>query len=138
MQTIDSYNLANATGTIPADHQIIDVTVHFRCYDSFGAADEAQPFLILGSVNTTGTEVTLANAWTNYNEILDKPGGGVWTHNDIDNLQVGIGLRENGGDGDVWCTQVYIEVGHSAPVVSVSATGVSSGEYIIRVSLEGG
>jgi len=62
------------------------------------------------SENLTPSYATYSNAWNN-NPQTSNP----WTWNQIDNLQIGLGMREAGVAIDSLCTQVYTEVSFDAP-----------------------
>ena len=132
-QLKDAYNLTNTT--IPSYSVINSVTVVWRIAGVAAATTRySQPFLRLGGVETSGTELTnTSEVWATYSEVLARPGGGTWTAADFDSLQVAIGLR---GSNWVYCTQVYVSISYS-PNVSVSATGVASGEKTVTVRANG-
>jgi hypothetical protein len=132
VQQKDAYNLAYSA-TLD-DNWINSVKVYFICYGS-DATETAQPFLRLGTDETTGTEVNLTNAWTEYSEVLARPGGGTWKPSDIEDLQACIGLKQSGGD-IARCTQIYIEVSYS-PSVMVTVPAVASGKYIVALWADG-
>ena len=125
-QLKDAYALQNhtsETGTINS------VTVYFCFRRNTTATGLAycQPFLRLGTSETTGTELSLNSvSWTTYSEILARPGGGSWTWTNIDNLQVCIGLRDTGGPSGgtkyAQCTQVYVVVDYTPPITAPTVT----------------
>jgi len=134
-QLKDAFNVED--GSIPAGSAIISVTVYFRYMDSTaGSLGYIQPFLRLDGNETAGTEVACSQNWTTSSEVFARPGGGDWSLDDIEDLQVAIGLREAGDTYTAECTQVYIRVDY-APTLEVVATGISSGEHIIRVTADG-
>jgi hypothetical protein len=123
-QAKDSYNLTDTA----VNAVINSVTVYFRIGAVAGTNTvKGQPFLRLGGVETTGTEVTftcsLSVYWGTYSETLARPGGGTWSVSDINSLQVCIGLRK-GTSATNRCTQEYISVNYNpivAPTVTISA-----------------
>jgi hypothetical protein len=112
-QQKDAYNLIDTalSGTINW------VKHHFRIKSfSDGYTVRAQPFLRLGSTETTGTEVAQdTDDYTDYSETLGRPGGGAWSWADINALQVCIGVKRY-----CYCTQVYIEVDYTVAAVGLS------------------
>ncbi|MBA7701765.1 hypothetical protein ES703_110511 [subsurface metagenome] len=120
-QQKDAYTLPNPslTGTINS------VKVYFRAGGINDKPHDYQPFLRLGEVETSGTVQTHSlAAFTTYNQILARPGGGNWTWTDINDLQVAIGLMDT-GPGNPVCTQVYVEVDYTPavePVITVDPT----------------
>jgi len=136
-QLKDAYNLQD--GSIPSDAIINSVTVYFRFRStSAGTIAYCQPFLRLGADETTGTERSeVAVAWTTFSETLTRPGGGSWMLSDISSLQVAIGLKQANANNEAQCTQVYVGVNYTYDDVSVTATGVSSGEHTVNTSGNG-
>lgn len=133
-QLKDAYNLETPTFLGDFDPVITDVTVFFRC-ESGQEDGFAQPFLRLGGVETTGTEVTIevVSGWENNSESLGRPGGGSWTEADFADLQVAIGLRHSAGGGAphvVECTQVYVIITYDYLTIEATTTaaGVTSGD----------
>jgi len=136
-QTKDAYNLQDWGISNLLVGSVNSVTVVYRHYYVFGGIGQghAQPYLRLGVDETAGTLVTSAHdAWTTTTELLARPGGGVWTYNDINNLQVAIGLDSTGGGVHYEVlTQIYVIVNYT-PKVSVSIVGVISGNHTVTVS----
>jgi len=140
-QQKDAYALENVpesqTGTISS----VTVYFRFRAGRQSGASRAyCQPFLRLNGVETAGTErATKDPVWTTYSETLAKPGGGSWTWQDINNLQVCIGLRHNNDDQTYYsqCTQVYVVVnyeGNSPPTdISLSPSSVAENQPVNTV-----
>jgi hypothetical protein len=113
IQEKDVYSLEDTTQTGTINH----VTVYFRIFYVRGDSQNTvycQPFLRLGTSETAGTEQSqTVSAWTTYSQELARPGGGSWSWSDINNLQVGIGLRDSLGPdnyGECRCTLAYVEV----------------------------
>ena len=63
---------------------------------------------------TTGY-ATYSHQWNNNPQTLSD-----WTWDEIDALQVGVGLREPASGQNTSCTQVYAEVNYEAPLLSSS------------------
>jgi len=127
----ESYT-TNATGT---RGQINSVTIffRFRANNALGTA-YVKPVLWLGTANTTGTEQNVAGTtYTTFNGTLTRPGGGDWSIEDFDNLQIGFSARIDNSAYFWSITQVYAVVNYYPVSASVSATGVASGEKSIRV-----
>ncbi len=121
----DSYNIADQSlsGTINS------VTVHITVRKDGSSTDshlDAYTVIRLNSGTTkTGIDRDLSHtsSWTEYNDqYTTKPselGGGTWTWADINNLQIGVGLRSHysSGWGGGWtyaeCTQVWVEINYT-------------------------
>ncbi len=130
VQQKDAYALPDITQNIGD----AIVTVYYRVYELGGFTQGfAQPYLWLNGIETPGTERNFGNVWTNYNEVLARPGGGTWTTADINNLQVVIGIRDANLD-PVYCTQIYVKVDYS---VMVTATSVSSSNITVKTISDG-
>lgn len=137
-QKKDAFNIEDGSLT---NTVINSVTVYYVvARQTTGTGFYAQPFLRLGSSETAGTEVyQTSSAYTIRNEVLERPGGGIWSPSDIPNLQVAIGLRSA---DTAWasCTQIYIKINYT-PVTSgatVTATDVSSGVHTVKTVATGG
>lgn len=119
--TKDAYALANHT---TEKGYITAVQVYYRVKQHAATQGYARPYLRLGGVETTGTRYTIpaAGTWYTQHETLARPGGGQWDWEDIDALQVAIGLEY------ARCTQIYVEVIWQDPpeldVVVVDGTGI--------------
>lgn len=131
----DAYNLQNPSYAGP-NPVITSVTVKYRAKEQ--TEGYAKPYLRLNGTETTGTEVSLGGAYTNYSELLARPGGGSWTTNDIDNLQAVIGLV--GAVGTTQCTQIYLTIAYTYEVyLDVSVTGITTTEITTAsIGLTGG
>jgi hypothetical protein len=95
----------------------------------------AQPFLKLDGIDSLGTEVTIPSVlpmgafnkpiWFTARQTISRPGGGIFTRDDINNMEVGIILGNLGGKtvvprdmgkdpinapAVVACTQLYVDV----------------------------
>ena len=139
-QEKDAYNLG--TPSFSGISQTINsVTAHFR-YSTSNSTNTVyvQPYLRLSSTETTGTEVshTGDTNWQDASEILVRPGGGTWTVADFADLQVAVGLRgSNSTDLYYKISKVYVVIDYDYVNVSVTATGVSSGEHTVKTTYDG-
>ena len=114
---LDLYTInANAIG---AGDTINSVTIYatIRCTDSLGQ------FSIAIRENSTTThnngDITPTSAYLEYNKSWTlKPSNGLaFTKTDIDNLQIGIFMREDAG-GTNRCPQVYVVIDYSPPATN--------------------
>jgi len=109
----DLYNIVNhstGTGTINS------VRVYMVCKvtDTPGQTS-AYIHLMTGGVEYNGNAELLTTSYATYSYQWNiNPNTSVaWTWDEIDALQVGVGLRKDGGTGkDTLCTQVYAEVNY--------------------------
>lgn len=67
----------------------------------------------VASVNLTTSYATYSYQWNDNPQTLSD-----WTWDEIDALQIGVGLRQPDITGYARCTQVYAEVGFEAPPLS--------------------
>ena len=123
---LDTYNIDNrneGNGTINS------VTVHARTrayYD--GESDNMSMEIALRTHSTTyyGSIITLiGNAgWDDNSETwtTNPDNGQAWTWSEIDDLQVGIKLYDDGA-GQPQCTQVYAEVNYTPVFQGIEASG---------------
>lgn len=130
-QEKDAYTLQNSSN-LTGDYQTItSVVVYWRGKES-GGVGKQQPFLRLDGVETEGTNINVTVLDVLYNETLDRPGGGTWSIADIDDLQVAMGLQNNDASSSR-LDQVYVTVNY-IPEISVTATGVESGEHKVTTT----
>ncbi|MCJ7714451.1 hypothetical protein MUO66_08350, partial [Candidatus Bathyarchaeota archaeon] len=101
---IDYYSLQN-TGLISGS--IDKVTVFTKGTSSIGQAD-IRNILRLGG-DTRQNEYGLSINWEVYGYTANRPGGGSWTWEDVDNLQAGVGLKLY-SDVEAKCTLVWVEI----------------------------
>ncbi len=107
----DAYTLQNST--IPAGRTINSVTVYYRIEDANGGGGgtgEARPYVRLNGLETTGAWQAAPAAWQTYSEALLRPGGGDWSTDDLNNLQVAIGLKVTDALDWAYLTQTYIAI----------------------------
>jgi hypothetical protein len=117
----ESYNLSNTALTTET---ITSVKVYFRVCSSSAANPQLgnittsaadnyiKPSLYLSGNTSAGTRVSTASGWKNLSETISRPGGGSWTVDDLDDLEVIIGLESP--TGYAVCTQVYVEVTYTS------------------------
>jgi len=88
------------------------VTVHFRWRDNGAASNAVRAQIRTGGVTYEGDTETSPNDNTYHNyshEWATNPGGGAWTWEQIDALEVGVDGWRPTGNAPV-CTQVYVEI----------------------------
>jgi len=129
------YNLGSAS---PPDHSVISsVDVYFRIKPNVTEGTAyATPILRLNSVNSEGTEeIRDPDTYLTYSQTISRPGGGNWSHSDIESLQVGLKLRINNASYQARCTQIYAVVHYDtySESLSVTAGDIESGEHKIAV-----
>ena len=118
----DLYNTANhSTQTAGGDIQYVEVFMLSRATLS---AEQVSAYV---HIKTNGFEYdsTAENLTTSYalysNPWIDNPqSGSSWTWNEIDDMQIGVGMREAGVSIESRCTQVYANVNFDAPELSGS------------------
>ncbi len=116
-------------GTIPSGSTIASVVVNVWAKTG-GATDYLTTMVRLGSTDVESSNHSpTPGDWTLYSDSLARPGGGSWTAADIPNIEAGIkGVEVTNA---VYSTQVYVVVTYTPPNVTVTATGVSSGEHTV-------
>jgi hypothetical protein len=119
---LDTYHIQNrseATGTINS------VTVHARARAE--GVDDMRMQIVNRTHSTTyyGSEIALTGnaGWHNYSEnwTTNPYTGAAWTWSEIQYLQIGIKLYDD-GDGYPDCTQVYAEVNYTPAFQGVEAS----------------
>jgi plastocyanin len=94
----------SASGTIN------NVTVYNRCMRGSGSSNAyGRTYLRLGGNNITGASYTLSSRWTDYSNVLSRPGGGSWSWDDVDKLYCGVSLS-SGSTREARCTLVWVVV----------------------------
>ncbi len=135
-----SFPMAN-TGTGGPDYDaVIDqVRIYFRARGTDGGDTYyATPYLRMNSVEIQGTTVNPGVAYTTYNEILTRPGGGSWVAGDLVDLQIGVGLRTT-NTTDFRVTQVYADITYTEASDEDGVTFVlAEGEHRIRLTRTAG
>ena len=118
----DLYDTANySTQTAGGDIQYVEVFMVSRATLS---ADQVSAYVHIktNGLEYNGTSENLTTSYALYsNPWTDNPqSGSSWTWNEIDDLQIGVGMREPGVAIDSRCTQVYTSVNFDAPELSGS------------------
>ena len=126
----DSYLLKGTQ----AEGDIRQIDVVFRC----GMTDTAvlssttstcQPFLLLNGIEVLGTEITLTpHDFKTFRQTIARPGGGVFTKEDLITLEVGIvlgNLSDYQNIRKVLCTQIYAEAFVSLGDSSIETVGLT-------------
>jgi hypothetical protein len=136
--------ITNSTSGAVSSYQVTDlpsgsvssIAVFFRFRaDNVGGTAYVKPVIYLNGANTTGTEQSVVGlAWATFSESLARPGGGSWTLEDVNALEVGFSARINDSAFYVTLTQIYAGVNYNPVAASVTATSVSSGEHEIMIS----
>jgi len=107
------------------------VIVHMVCRSTANATQtNAYIHIKTNGVEYNGPEETLTTSYTIYsNQWDDNPQTGqAWTWDEIDALQIGVGLRRPDTNESALCTQVYVEVDFDAPPLSGD---VSTGDLFV-------
>ncbi len=116
---IDTYNIPDHSegyGTISS------VTVYVRCRASTTAdLHAAETVIRTHSTDYFGTYTLLPLDYTYLSQTYTTNPftTSAWTWDEIDALEIGVRLYDN-DDGEVRCTQVYVEVDYAAPLLSGS------------------
>jgi hypothetical protein len=144
-------DLYNITDHSEGSGAISSITVYARCYWSGGQSPNQASIKIAIKSGTGGgapdtvdedEEETLAarRVWENFSSewTVNPATGSAWTWDEIDNLQIGIALRESvsGGPANTCCTQVYVEVNYTGVYDSpgtLTSTNLLSGETVISI-----
>jgi len=116
----DLYSTANHT-TQTAAGTINYVDVYMECWGTANATQEdARVHIKTNGVEYNGPSENLTTSYDTYLYSLDKNPQTTadWTWDEIDALQIGVGLRRPDGGEYAQCTQVYAEVGFEAPLLS--------------------
>jgi len=82
--------------------------------------------------NGTWTQVTTSYATYSYQWNTNPQTGNPWTWDEIDALQIGVGIRRSHPSGETRVTQVYTEVNYTAynPTGTVTSINLLSGETV--------
>ena len=116
----DLYNITDhSTQTAAGD--ITDVGVYMECRATANATQEAAYV----HIKTNGVEyngatenLTIGYDTYSYQWSHNPQTEGYWTWDEIDALQIGVGLRQPAVGESARCTQVYAEVDFEAPLLS--------------------
>ena len=136
----DLYTLADSGNTTTS---INSATIYFRIAIQVDKTVLATPHFKIGGVLYTGTEQTDATGYTTFvtkSQVYNTSPAtsAAWTWNEINNMQVGVSIKTSNIADFAYCSDVWVIVSYNedTPVVSVSATGVSSGETIVTASTD--
>ena len=119
LYNVNDYSTQTAAGTI----NYVRVYAVFRAETSNITQNSAYVHLKTNGVSDNATEVTVTNSYAEYSSQWDlNPQTSLaWTWDEIDALQIGVGLRSaNGAEVYTRCTQVYVQVGFEAPPLAGS------------------
>lgn len=137
----DRYGL---TSTILDSHDIIsEVRVYFYAVVSGGSGGYGYfiPHLYLNSTEQAGTQENVACGYqAALNQVISKPGGGDWTVDDLNNLNVGMSIKCSTSGYFTELCQLYIKITYTDVSVSedsISITGASSGDHTYTTGYDG-
>lgn len=123
----DLYNLTNHIGIGVINY--IKVYANAR-YFSTSAGQYAKTKIKTNGEEFDGDQQWLSNTFsiysTQYN--INPATDLAWTWDDIDNLQAGVVLHTLNAGYHARCTQVYVEIGYTAPQTISDAGGIASEE----------
>jgi hypothetical protein len=107
----DTYNLQNHTSETGT---ILSVTYYYRWLQMDGSTNQGRYIIRTHSTDYNGATVTLPTSWTTYNTTFTTNPyiSTAWTWNEIDTLEIGVGLRNIVGGSGVLVTQCYIVVNY--------------------------
>ena len=92
---------------------INSVKVYVTCRRSASGVAYCRPSLRSNTTVTDGDEQEITGSYAVYSQQWNtNPANGNWTWDDIDALQIGVVLR-NDGSSSVRCTQVYVEIDYT-------------------------
>ncbi len=118
----DLYNIADhSTGVATINY----VKVYIECRsDASPTQTSAYTHIKTNDGEHNGSEETVTTSYATYSyQWDDNPEtSAAWTWDDIDALQVGFGLRQPTASQNTMCTQVYVEVGYEAPLLTDSTS----------------
>lgn len=133
-----AWGMYNITPTSPPESHsgIYSVEVTFEIRVSGGGSGLGTPRLRLNGVEADGAEQsTSSSSYVTKTVIVPRPAGGSWQVSDLEDLQVGIGLRAPAGTVVVTYLAVIVNyiTGFNEDV-TVTATGISSGEHTVTTT----
>lgn len=107
----DSYTL---TSWSPGAVSISQVKVYFWAKRQ-DTSPQVKPFLRLGGTDNDGTIVSPSvGSYTEYSEVISRPGGGSWQVSDFSTLEVGAIYSNAAKTAGLRVTQIYIEITYTA------------------------
>ncbi|MFC1932543.1 hypothetical protein ACFLXU_02790 [Chloroflexota bacterium] len=132
----DLYNTADhSTGSGAINY----VKVYMVCRSDQGATQTNAYVLIkTNGAEYTGDEETTTPSYATYSHQWDynPQTSAYWTWDEIDALQIGVGLRMPKANKDTNFTQVYVEVSYTLPYASsgtITSVNLLSGETVISI-----
>jgi hypothetical protein len=114
LYSVNDHSTQTAGGTI----NYVRVYAVFRAETGNITQASACVLLKTNGVSDNATEVTVTTSYAEYSSQWDlNPQTSLaWTWDEIDALQIGVGLRSaNGAEVYTRCSQVYVQVGFAAP-----------------------
>ncbi len=122
----DNHSTQTAAGTI----NYVKVYIEARSTTDNVTQSSARIYIKTNGIKYSGTEETLSSNYDTYSYQWDNNPQTVsaWTWDEVDDLQIGVGLRTPNVDEDTRCTQVYAEVGFEAPLLT---TNIPTGDLFI-------
>jgi len=116
----DLYNIADhSTGVSTINY----VKVYMECRaEASPTQTSAYVHTLTNGFEDNGSEETMTTSYATYSSQWNNnpQTTAVWTWDEIDALQIGVGLREPTLGQNTNCTQVYAEVNYEAPLLSGS------------------
>ena len=126
-----------------ADHstgsgQINYVRVYFRAYEeSTNTGTNAYAHIKTNGVEHNGTAIDVAQSYTTYSYQWDQnpETGEDWTWDEIDALQIGVGLTRSKPNQFTHVTQVYAEINYAVyePSGTITSINLLSGETVVSI-----
>ncbi len=119
--SVDLYNIADVSlsGTINS----VNVTMVVRAT----ATGQTSAYTVIktGGTEYNGTAQTVTTSYAAYTTTYNtNPNtGSAWTWAQVNSLQAGVALRRTSGGQYTRCTQVYVTLNYTPPVVPTVATG---------------
>jgi hypothetical protein len=109
---------------IPGDAQINSVSIYGRLGRDASSPGNMRWRAYLGSDVTNGPTFVAPAAWTDRTDTISRPGGGVWSRGDLDNLVIHWqGLGGAGSTNFIFVDRMYITVNWSPGFATSSFTG---------------
>ncbi len=114
----DLYNLPSHTAT-SGNVTYVKVDVVCRA-DASPTQTNAYVHIKTNGTEANGPEVTTGTSYSTFSRQWDTNPvtGDAWTWDEMDSLQIGVGLRQPTGGGLSGCTQVYAEIGYGELVTT--------------------
>lgn len=132
----DTYTITSPG--LPSYAVIDDVIVHINWENTDGAGNNGVKAVVrlAGTDNVSNLFTATGAGYNTVSASLGKPGGGAWTLADLTTLQIGVQVTTSGIGRDTRVSYVYATIGYHVPV-SVSKSGVASGEHLIKLVGDG-